>query len=67
MRGVRYFKVRVKLAPRFIGPFKIMDEREGEVKAEFPNFFSHPSKSQGKIHLWEVGLSHPKIRNLGCD
>jgi hypothetical protein len=30
MRGLRHFKVRGKLAPRFIGPFKIL-ERRGEV------------------------------------
>jgi hypothetical protein len=27
MRGLRHFKVRGKLAPRFIGPFKIMKKR----------------------------------------
>jgi hypothetical protein len=27
MRGLRYFKVRGKLAPRFIGPFKILEKR----------------------------------------
>jgi hypothetical protein len=30
MRGLRHFKVWGKLAPRFIGPFKIL-ERRGEV------------------------------------
>jgi hypothetical protein len=30
MRGLRHFKVRGKIAPRFIGPFKIMEKR-GEV------------------------------------
>jgi hypothetical protein len=30
MRGLRCFKVRGKLAPRFIGPFKILKKR-GEV------------------------------------
>jgi hypothetical protein len=30
MRGLRRFKIRGKLAPRFIGPFKILEER-GEV------------------------------------
>jgi hypothetical protein len=30
MRGLRHFKVRDKLTPRFIGPFKILEKR-GEV------------------------------------
>jgi hypothetical protein len=30
MRGLRRFKIRGKLAPRYIGPFKIL-ERRGEV------------------------------------
>jgi hypothetical protein len=30
MRGLCHFKVRDKLAPRFIGPFKILEKR-GEV------------------------------------
>jgi hypothetical protein len=30
MRGLRHFKVRGKLAPRFIGPFKILKKR-GEI------------------------------------
>jgi hypothetical protein len=27
MRGLRHFKVQGKLAPRFIGPFKILEKR----------------------------------------
>jgi hypothetical protein len=30
MKGLRHFKVRGKLAPRFVGPFKITEKR-GEV------------------------------------
>jgi hypothetical protein len=42
------FKVRGTLAPRFIGPFKIMKEREEELKAGFSIFFSDPSESRGR-------------------
>jgi hypothetical protein len=45
MRGLRCFKVREKLAPRYIGPFMIMEEREEELKAEFLNLFSYLSES----------------------
>jgi hypothetical protein len=33
MRGIRRFKVKEKLAPRYVGPFKIMD-RKREVTYE---------------------------------
>ncbi|WVZ80251.1 hypothetical protein U9M48_027743 [Paspalum notatum var. saurae] len=41
MRGVRRFNMKGKLAPRFIGPFKIV-ERKGEVayKLELPSNLS---------------------------
>jgi hypothetical protein len=48
MRSLRCFKVRDKLTPRFIGPFKITKEREAEFKAEFLNFFFDPSESRGR-------------------
>jgi hypothetical protein len=62
------FKERGKLTPRLSGPFKITKEREEELKAKkISNFFSDPFESQGEIHFKGVGLSHPKILNLGCD
>jgi hypothetical protein len=41
MRGLRHFKVRGKLAPRFIRPFKILEKR-GEVsyQLELPPLLS---------------------------
>jgi hypothetical protein len=33
MRGLRRFKIRGKLAPRYIGPFKILEQR-GEVASQ---------------------------------
>jgi hypothetical protein len=48
MRGLCHFKVRGKLVPRFIGPFKITEEREEELKTEFSNFFSDPFESRGR-------------------
>jgi hypothetical protein len=64
-RGLRCFMLRGKLAPRFIGSFEITEEREEKLKAEFPNFFSDPSKSRDEIHLRGVVLSHPKISKFG--
>jgi hypothetical protein len=48
MRKLRCFKVRSKLAPRFIGPFKITYEREEEFKEKLSSFFSDPSESWGR-------------------
>jgi hypothetical protein len=47
MRRLRRFKVWDKLTPRFIGPFRTMNEREEEFKVEFLNFFFNLSESRG--------------------
>jgi hypothetical protein len=51
MRGLCCFKVRGKLTPGFIDPFKITEHTEEELKAEFLNFFSNPSESWGRDSL----------------
>jgi hypothetical protein len=48
MRGLWHFKIQGKLAPRHIGLFKVTEEREEELKVEFLNLFSDPSKSRGR-------------------
>jgi hypothetical protein len=48
MRGLQRFKVQGKLAPRFLGPIRITEEIEEELKAEFLNFFSDLSRSRGR-------------------
>jgi hypothetical protein len=45
MRGLRRFKVR---DPRYIGLFKIVEEREDELKVEFLNHFVDPSETRGR-------------------
>jgi hypothetical protein len=57
--------VYLKLAPRFIGPFKITEEREEEFNAEFLNFFLFHLNLGDEIQFKGVGLSHPKISNFG--
>jgi hypothetical protein len=57
MKGLRHFRVRGKLAPRLIGPFKILENR-GEVvyQLELPPQFSNVHDvfhvSQLKKCLW---------------
>jgi hypothetical protein len=55
MRGLRRFKVRGKLAPRFIGPFKILEKR-GEIayQLELPPQLSdvfHVSQPKKCLHV----------------
>jgi hypothetical protein len=55
MRGLRRFKVRGKLAPRFIGPFKILEKR-GEIayQLELPPQLSdvfHVSQMKKCLHV----------------
>jgi hypothetical protein len=55
MRGLRRFKVRGKLAPRFIGPFKILEKR-GEIayQLELPPQLSdvfHVSQTKKCLHV----------------
>jgi hypothetical protein len=51
MKGLRHIKEQEKLTPRYIGPFKIMEEREEELETQFLNLFFDLSESQGKIHF----------------
>jgi hypothetical protein len=63
MRRLRSFKVRGKLAPRFIGP-----DHEGERRIQgkvFESLFRSIRISEMRFILRGVGLSHPKISNFG--
>jgi hypothetical protein len=40
MRGTHRFKVKGKLAPRYVGPFKIVDRREVAYQLELPSQLS---------------------------
>jgi hypothetical protein len=63
MRGLRCFKVRGKLAPRFIRPFKILEKR-GEVayQLELPpqlsdvHYIFHVSQLKKRLHMPEKQL-----------
>jgi hypothetical protein len=63
MRGLRHFMVRGKLSPRFIRPFKILDNR-GEVayQLELPSQLSdvhdvfHVSQLKKCLHMPEEQL-----------
>jgi hypothetical protein len=48
-RGLRHFKVRGKLTPRFIGPLKIMEKR-GEVSYQLELWCGH--QHQRYIHTY---------------
>jgi hypothetical protein len=52
MRGLRCFKVRGKLAPRFIGPFKILEKR-GEVAYQF-ELSPQLSEVHGMFHVSQL-------------
>jgi hypothetical protein len=52
MRGLRRFKVRGKLASRFIGPFKILEKR-GEVAYQL-ELSSHLSDMHDVFHVSQL-------------
>jgi hypothetical protein len=73
MRGTRWIKVKVKLAPRYVGPFKIVDRR-GEVayQLELPLQLSdvhdvfHVSQLKKCLRVPEEQLTMEEL-NLGGD
>jgi hypothetical protein len=52
MRGLRHFKVRGKLAPRFIGPFNILENR-GEVAYQL-ELLPHLSNVHDVFHVSQL-------------
>jgi hypothetical protein len=73
MRGIHRFKVQGKLAPRYVGPFKIVD-RKGEVayQLELPSQLSnvhdvfHVSQLKKCLRISEEQLSMEEL-DLGGD
>jgi hypothetical protein len=63
MRGLRQFKVRIKLAPRFIGSFKIM-EQKGEVAYQL-ELHPHLSVVHDVFHVSQ--LKKCPIRRFGYE
>jgi hypothetical protein len=69
MRGMERFKVKGKLSPRYIGPFKIL-ERKGEVayQLELPDSFSdvhdvfHVSQLKKCLRVLEEQLPMEKLK-----
>lgn len=58
MRGVMCFRVKGKLAPSFIGPFKVM-KRIGEVAYQFQN----PEKLVGFHNVFHVLMLKPYVHD----
>jgi hypothetical protein len=57
MRGLRRFKVRGKLASRFIGPFKILEKR-GEVVYQL----ELPPQLSDMLHIFHVSQLKKYLR-----
>jgi hypothetical protein len=57
MRGLRRFKVRGKLASRFIGPFKILEKR-GEVVYQL----ELPPQLSDVLHIFHVSQLKKYLR-----
>jgi hypothetical protein len=51
MRGLQRLKVRGKVAPRFIGPFKITEEKEENWRKNFWISFPIRLNLEGEIHF----------------
>jgi hypothetical protein len=65
MRGLYRFKVQGNLAPRFIDPFNITEEREEELKTSFQHSFLIRSNLGDEIHFNGGRFVTPKISNFG--